>query len=452
MSVKLIYSDIAIGADADAEVSTTTCEEYCTPEQIPFGVSTGAVATCELNAWGLTHDYKVRGTQPFAFWSVEQSGADGVFDTPPSIQLAFTEQYTSTGLTLRFSPDTNDYCSQITVVWSQNGDEKDRGVFYPSAPLYVLENTVEAFDEITIYFDKTNLPDRRVKLEYIAIGIVREFTGKELTGAKFIHEINYVSDNLPTNVLDASFHSGTDAEFIFQKKQPVEAFNDDSLIGVYYIDTGERTSSQNYNISCHDAVGVLDLDEYGGGMWLEDTPIETLLDDVIGGLFEYELDTALQGKTLKGYIPPEITRREALQHIAFAVGAVVDTTGTRKIKIFLPAMGDGTVIPSEETYQGGKVSTSDIVTKVHIIAYDIYEGEKRTDNDESIEFNGTQYGARAYQITAENSNVSASTFPNAVTYDGCYLINGNNAQERADALLAYHMRQRRGIRPKTQMF
>ena len=440
MSVKLIYSDIAIGADTDAEVTTSAYEDFSTPETIPFGVSAGAVATCELNAWGLSPEYRVRGEQPFAFWSVEQSGTTGTFETPPTIRLAFTKQYTSSGLTLRFSPDTNDYCSQITVVWSQNGVEKERGVFYPSTPLYALENAVEAFDELTIYFDKTHLPNRRVKLEYIGIGIVREFTGKELTSAKFIHEIDYVSSALPMNVVDASFHSGTNAEFVFQRKQPVKAYDDNDLIGVYYIDKGERTSSQNYSISCHDAIGILDRDKYGGGLWLEQTPIETLIDDVIGGLFEYELDTALQGKTLKGYIPPG-KRREALRHIAFALGAVVDTTGSRKIKIFLPAMGDGTVIPPEETYQGGKVSTSDIVTKVHLIAYDIYEGEKETDSDEGFEFRGNPYGAIAYQITAENPNVSASTFPNAVTYDGCWLINGDNVQERADALLAYHMRR-----------
>lgn len=439
--IKLIYSDIANGADADAVVSATQGTAESLPDILPFGADTGAVATCELNSWGLTHDMKTKGGQTFAFWSEEISGTDCTFGNTPQIDIVFDEKYTTSGLTLRFSPDANEYCSQITIVWYRDGVEVDRGTFYPSVPLYAVENAVEAFDKVSIYFDKTHLPNRRVKLEYIGIGIVREFTGKELTSAKFIHEIDYVSSALPMNVVDASFHGGSDAEFIFQKKQPVKAYNDNDLIGVYYIDKGERTSSQNYSISCHDAIGILDLDKYGGGLWLEQTPIETLIDDVLGGLFEYELDTALQGKTLKGYIQPDISRREALQHIAFALGAVVDTSGTDKIKIFAPKTDGGTVIPPEETYQGGKSTTADIVTKVHLIAYDIYEGEKETDSDESFEFKGNPYGAIAYQITAENPNVSVGTFPNAITYDGCWLINGDNVQERVEALLAYHMRR-----------
>ena len=438
--VKLIYSDIAPGADADAEVTTSAYTDSSAPETIPFGASTGAIATCELNAWGLKYDFKPRGKQPFAFWSENISGADGTFEEPPAISISFDEKYTTSGLTIKFSPDANDYCSQITVVWYQDGVIKEQGTYYPATPLCLLENAVEAFDGIAIYFDKTHQPNRRVKLEYIGIGIVREFTGKELTAFKSIHEISYISDTVPANVLDASFHSNTNAEFVFQKKQPVEAYNDDDLIGVYYIEKGERVSGQNYSISCHDAIGILDLDEYKGGMWFKGATIETMLDDVIGGLFEYELDDALKGMTLKGYIPPG-TRREALQHIAFASDAVIDTTGTRKIKIFVPAEGDGTVIPPKETYQGGKVTTADIVTKVHVIGYMIYEGEKEHDDDESIEINGKQYGATAFQATATNTNVTEQTFPNAVTYDGCYLMHQDNAFIKAQKLLDYHNRR-----------
>lgn len=439
--VKLIYSDIAKGAAEDAAVTTTTGTAESSPEVLPFGADTGAVATCELNSWGLSHEFKPKGTQPFAFWSEEISGADCTFSGTPLILIEFDKQYTASGLTLRFSPGANDYCSQITVVWYQNGVEKDKGTFYPSAPLFAVENGVEGFDTIAIVFEKTHQPFRRVKVEYIGIGIVREITGRDLTDAKFIHEIDYVSSTVPMNVLDAAFNFNTNAELMFQKKQPVKAYNDSDLIGVYYIDEGERISSRGYKISCHDAIGILDLDKYGGGLWLEETPIETLVADVLGGLFEYEIDTSLQGKTLKGYIPDGITRREALQHIAFAAGAVIDTSGTEGIRIFAPETGEGEIIPPKETYQGGKITTSDIVTQVRLTTYEIYKGEKATDEDEEFTFNGQTYGAIAMLTRADNPNVNEDTFPNPVVYEGCFLINLDNAQERADALLAYHMRR-----------
>lgn len=440
MAVKLVYSDLALGAKENASVTSTETEDFATPALLPYGVNTGAVATCEPNAWGLSHDYKVRGTQQFAMWSTAISNETGAFDEAPVIVIDFTEQYTSTGLTLRFAPDAGEYCTQVMAVWYQGDTVKDSGTFHPTSGLYALENTVEAFDKIELYFEATNLPYRRLKLEHIAIGVVREFTGRELTGAQFVHEIDLISNTVPVNVLDASFHSSGEAEFLFQRKQPVEAFNDNALIGVYYIEKGERTSSQNYSITCQDAIGVLDLDTYDGGIWLEETPIETIIEDVIGGAFEVEIDAALAGATLKGYIPAEGTKRAALQQIAFALGACIDTAGTSKIKLFLPATGEGTEIPAQETYQGGKVATADMVTEVVVMGYEIYEGSPE-DGEESIKVDGVEYAIWGRKFRAKNPNVSAGTLSNKITFEKCYLCNETNAQARADAILAYYMRR-----------
>lgn len=440
MAVKLVYSDLALGAKENAAISATPWEYFASPSYLPYGVFTGAVATCEPNAWGLSHDYKARGTQQFAMWSKARSNEAGAFVNAPVIVIDFAEQYTSTGLTFRFAPDAGEYCTQVRAIWYQGDTIKDSGTFFPTSGLYALENTVEAFDKIELYFEATNLPHRRLKLEYIAIGIVREFTGRELTGAQFVHEIDLISNTVPVNVLDASFHSSGEAEFLFQRKQPVEAFNDNALIGVYYIEKGERTSSQNYSITCQDAIGVLELDTYAGGLWLTDTPIETILAEVLGGAFEIEIDAALAGSTLRGCIPAEGTKRAALQQIAFALGACIDTAGTDKIRLFLPPTSGGTEIPAQETYQGGKVVTEDMVTLVKVTGYDI-EDERPGDNDESITFNDVEYKCIAREYYAENPNITSGALSNVVEINNCYLINSTNAQARADAILAYYMRR-----------
>lgn len=439
MAVKLIYSDIALGAADNASVTVTDAETFAAPALLPFGVNTGAVATCEGNAWGLTKDYKVKGAQNFALWSRSRSDKTGVFAEYPLLTFEFTEQYTATGLTFHFSPDAGEYCSEIFVAWYQNGEIKESGYFYPNSGLYALENAVEAFDKIAIAFIKTNLPERRLKLERLTIGIIREFTGRELTGASFVNEIDLISSTIPVNVLDASFHSVGGAEFIFQRKQPVEAFNDNDLLGVYYIEKGERTSERNYKITCQDAIGVLELDTYAGGVWLTDTPVLTIVNDVVGGAFEIELDEALTNATLRGYIPTG-TKRAALQHIAFALGACVDTAGTSKISLFLPLSEGGAEIPPTETYTGGKITMSDIVTNVSVMSYKFY-AEKQNDKQSTIEINGTEYFYDETPYTAENPNVSAGTLPNVIEFAGCYLINENNAQRIADNILAYYMRR-----------
>lgn len=438
MSVKLIYEDIPLGAAEDAAASVTDAESFSSPASLPFGVDTGAVATLERNAWGLSTDYKARASQPFALWSESVSDAEGVFDTPPQITLDFDEQYTATGLTFRFSPGANEYCSEIGVIWYQNGVIKDSGAFYPNKAQYVLENTVEAFDKIVVSLIKTNLPNRRAKLEYLGVGIIREFDGEELTGASFIHELDLISETVPVNVMDASFHSSTDTEYIFQKKQPVEAYDGENLIGVYYIESGERTGARDYNISCQDAIGTLDLDTYAGGVWFEDTPIEDIISDVVNGAFVVDISADLTNVKLRGYIP-ECTKREALQHIAFAAGACIDTSGTSHIKVFTAPTGEGEEIPAAETYTGGQVDTSDIVTAVSLIAYRI--ANATPGDDDTIEINGVEYPVYSKVYTADNPNVSAGTLPNVIEYENCYLINYDNAQARADALLAHYMRR-----------
>lgn len=440
MAVKLKYSDIALGAAEDAEVSVTDAESFSSPVSLPFGTDTGAIATLERNGWGLSSDYKLKGTQPFALWSQSVSNAEGVFTTPPVIVLDFTEQYTATGLSFRFSPGANEYCSEIRVVWYQNGAIKDSGTFYPTSAEYALENTVEAFDRVSIEIIKTNLPNRRAKLEKITIGIVRIFDGDELRNASFIHEIDLVSAQLPYNVMDASFHSSTNTDYIFQKKQPVEAFDGDKLIGTYYIESGEQTGARDYNISCQDAIGTLENDPYSGGLWLEDTPFPDIVSDIVNGAFVVDISADLTNVKLRGYIPP-CTKREALQFVLFAACAVIDTAGTNNIKMFIAPTGTGAEIPAAETYTGGQIATSDTITAVNLTGYEIKSGTPG-DNDETIEFDGVEYVCTPTVYTAMNPNTTAGMLPNVVEYDGCYLINSDNALKRVESLLNYHMRRR----------
>ena len=440
MSVKVIYSDIALGADEDAAVTTTAAESFSEIDKIPFGVATGAVATLELNSWGLVPEYKVKDKQPFAFWSIVRSGVDCVFSPSPAITLEFDEQYTATALTVKFAVDSVDFCSKFTVNWYQNGVVKDTGTYYPDKPVFVVNKAVEAFDKLEFIFEETRLPGRRCKVEQIMVGVIREFGGDELKSVHAIHEVDLISETVPVNVLDAEIHSNDNIEFITQKKQPVQAYIDDALIGVYYIERGQRTGAVDYSISCQDAIGLLDLVTQPGGIWFEDTPLATILSAVFGDTVEFDIDQAYSAATLRGFIEPETTMREALQQIVFALGAVVDTSGTSKVKIFPPPSGTATAIDPKNTYTGGVVSTADTVTEVTVTAY-VFSNERPGDNDEYIEFNGVQYRYYTETKHAYNPNVVSTDPENVKNYTGMYLCNLSNAQAVADGLMSYHMRR-----------
>lgn len=443
MSVKVRYKDVALGADRDATVTTTEKTGFSNVSQIPFGVNPPALATCELNGWGLSHSYKARNNHAIAFWSNALSGNDCKFSSVPTITLDFTEQYTTTGLTIQFAVNSVDFCRKLSVYWYQDGEVKEQGEYTPTSPLFVLNKTVEAFDKLVFEFHETNLPRKRCKIEGIIIGVVRDFNGTELKAVKAIHEIDLISNTVPINVLDANVHSTDEVDYIFQKKQPVEMFENGDLIGVYFIDKGERTGRLDISFSCKDAIGLLDLVTYSGGLWLTDTPLTTILNDVFGGAYEFEIDPAYKNSTLRGFIEPNKKQREALQHIAFALGAVVDTTGTNKIRLFpppLPTFGADEEISPKQTYTGGKVTTSDTVTGVEVTAFDIVD-ERPGDNDESIEFNEVEYKYTTQVFTANNPNTVTSDPENVKKFDKCYLVNSSNGQALAYNIMAYYQRR-----------
>ena len=440
MSVKVRYKDVALGADRDATATTTEKTGFSNVSQIPFGVNPPALATCELNGWGLSHNYKARNNHAIAFWSNALSGNDCKFSNVPTITLDFTEQYTTTGLTIQFAVNSVDFCRKIAIYWYQDGEVKEQGEYTPTSPNFVLNKTVEAFDKLVFEFHETNLPRKRCKVEGIILGVVRDFNTTELKAVKAIHEIDLISSTVPINVLDASVHSTDEVDYIFQKKQPVELFENGDLIGVYFIDKGERTGRLDMSFSCKDAIGLLDLVAYDGGLWLTDTPLTTILNDVFGGAYEFEIDPAYKNSTLRGLIEPGKKQREALQHIAFALGAVVDTTGTNKIRLFPPPFGAAAEISPKQTYTGGKVTTSDTVTGVEVTAFDIVD-EIPGDNDESIEFNGVEYKYTTQIFTASNPNTVTSDPENVKKFDKCYLVNSSNGQQLAHNIMAYYQKR-----------
>ena len=444
MSGKVIYKDIALGADETALIQTPTAlEPFSSVGWLTLAPNAPAIATCELNGWGLSHEYKNRTSQTLAFWSVERSGADCLFASAPSVVLTFPAQYTSTGLTVRFATASNDFCRRVHIEWWRGTTRLHSEDYENNSSVFVVNRTVEAYDKLVFSFNETNLPGKRCKVEKIIIGVIREFEADELTRVNAIHEVNLIGDTVPINVLDVGLHSKSDIEYIFQRKQPVEAYDNDTLIGTYYIQQGRRTSRDDFSISCQDVVGLLDLITYEGGIWLEDTPLNTVLSQVFGNLVKWDIDPALAGATIRGAIEPGRTMREALMHIAFAIGAVIDTSGTDRIKIF-PVPSDAGAIAPRNTYTGGSVETSDKVTEVTVTAYRFFD-ERPGQNDEFIDIGGVQYRYYTETKHAYNPNVVASDPENKVKFIGYYLCNLDNAQKRADEIMAFYHRRNKYV-------
>lgn len=122
MSVKLVYQDIAVGAETDAAVSATGADAKSTVSLLPAGVVNPDFASLELNHWGGTGAAKVYGGEDVALVSADMSGSDGVFTTPPALTILFDSQYTTLMalnlVTDRTAADYQEWLTLSKIPWA----------------------------------------------------------------------------------------------------------------------------------------------------------------------------------------------------------------------------------------------------------------------------------------------------------------------------------------------
>ena len=441
MSSKLIYRDIAVGAAEDAAVTVDGAHSMSDVSLLPSGANTPPLCILEHNFWRLNGTHMVYDGQAVAFLSSAVSDSNCEFSETPKIRIDFDSNYTTLGISLKFSPDTGDYCKQVTITWYQGETQLASQAFTPDSANYFCEKTVSAFNRVDISLDKTSLPLRRARVDQILFGIIREFQGGEIGSVTIRQDVDLISNELSINYLDWELRSNSDTEYIFQLKQPVEAYHNNKLIGVFYVDKiPERTGIGDYSVECQDALGVLDNYEWAGKMYTADTAFSSVVNEIVGDAFEVDIETALAGATVKGYIP-DGTRRKALQQAAFIVGAAVDTSKTNKIRFFVPKYENPTALPDRDVFDGGSVKQEAIVTAV-IVTYHTYTQGSGNSGDEVITVNDVKYVHTTGTVRIDNPNVTASDKQNIKTVQDATLVNASNAQAVAQRVYDYWMRRK----------
>ena len=436
MSVKVVYEDVAVGSAAAASVTASEAIGISKTSLLPFGAFEGPVATTEQNQWVLNGTRKVKpASEPVGFWSTPRSKADCTFDTPPTIEISMDGQFTSLGIYFKFDGETGDYCSDLNITWYNGTTQLATQQFFPNSGNYFCEKTVELYNKIKIQFNKTNLPNRPIKISLILFGIVREFERKELRSVEATEELNIISDELAINTLDFTLDSMEDIDFIFQEKQPVSAYDGSNLIGVFYIKSSSRSSARLYDVSCHDALGVLDDEPFSAAIY-SGKNAKDLITSILGGHFLLDMDESLQAETVTGYIP-DCTSREALQQIAFALCATVDTSGSRGICVRKLTTDTATEIPLDRLYTGGSVDTSAIVTEVRITAHSY----STSGSGESVTVGGKTYYHTTSVTAKTNPDVTTSTKPNVIEVKDATLVNPSNVATVAQHVYDYYMRR-----------
>lgn len=365
MSLEVKYIDIPQGAQENAVV-TGVGQPFSLAQTVAVGAADVPYATLEPFSWLLDGSRELIPDAPDGFWWSEHiSNGDGVFETAPSLTFSFPAPYTATGLTFTFWPSMNQWCNAIQIFWYNGNTLLKQVSAYPDSPQWTLKQAVEGFDSVRIEFLSTNTPYCFAKVQQIRIGQVVWFGKDELTAVRLLNEADPTLCSLTVDTMTVELRDRLNRDLLPQENQSMELYRDNSLVAVQYITDSRRHAQHSYVFSCQSAIGLLG-DTFLGGIY-NAAPLENLLGSVLDG-FEYKVDPCFAGLKITGYLPV-CTRREALQQIAFAIGALISTQGCREICLLrLPDEISGT-FGSGEIFTGASIESAPQLSRVELTSH-----------------------------------------------------------------------------------
>lgn len=315
----------------------------------------------------------------WGWWSGQLSQADGSFAAPQTLTVTFTENHSSAGLTFRFFATLP---RSINIKWySLKGELLQDRDFIPDSLEYFCECQVENYGKVIVTIPSMAAAHRFLRCAFLLFGATEIIDWRRVQKASLLEEISPVSLTLPVSTLNLSFFTPggrfsllnpSGAYRLFQWKQQVTAYasleGEKRYMGVYYLQEASGLADSLVDLQLVDIVGVLDTLSFDGGIY-NGVPVRELLDAVLEPEdVGYALDLSLENVTLTGYLPV-CSKREALQQIAFALGAIVDTTRGDVMRFYPLPSGACSAIEPSRKITGHKVTLGELVTRVDVTAH-----------------------------------------------------------------------------------
>ena len=392
MSLKVKYIDAPPGAQEDMAVTATKVNSMSLQDIVPWGGSDNPWATLESFGWPLDGTRELIPEEPaVGLWSnVVSDGSAGVLGVnrlggfilgrseptarisqPPVITLQFTESFTATGITVTFAESVDEWCREMHISWYNGQTLLAEGTYFPDAARWMLVQVVEGFDQIKIELLKTSLGGHFAKIKRIELGQNVIFGREELASVSLINEVDPTLSELTVDTMTVNVVDKHDRVLYPQENQKMELRQNGVLIATQYIKESIRESRNGYSFTCQSAIGLLE-DTFMGGMYNAE-PLQNVVDAIMDGR-PYVLGEFLN-ETISGYLPV-CTRREALQQVAFAIGAIVTAQGDDTVRFSaIPEYVSGS-FRKGEIFLGGSVETTPRIYKIEVDAHSYAPSEE----------------------------------------------------------------------------
>lgn len=322
----------------DSQVSTNNNSDFANLGLIKDNISSPNYATLEHNFFILNGSMEEFPQEPtnLVFFSSEQSGAEGTFEKEQSIEINFTENHTSLGLTLYF---VDSYPLEVEIFWYDFLNIlQSKKKFHPNSLVYLCRNQVEEYGKVIIKFNKA-LPYHYIKLQYIEYGTNLVWGRDTIKSGKLINDTDPISDKLSIDKLTFEFID-TEDEFnignasglhrLFQKRQrmlPYEIVNGETIpLGVFFLDSNSTTKNIS-KISAIDYKGMLTNTNFIDGRIYDGELAGDIITEIMesAGISDYEIDEETYNTPLYGTIKIQSCLK-ALREVLFACGSVINTS------------------------------------------------------------------------------------------------------------------------------
>lgn len=498
-----------VTARQDSIPSSIAAQPFCDAER-DLKMETDAVptivkyGTLEKKQFLMDGSFELFPEEPsglfWGLWSKEQSDETGLFRTPPVLNVAFSKDHSSAGITLHFYGPTGDWASEVLIQWyGEEGQTLATGRFYPDEVDFFCDTKVEGYHRISLQFLSTSRPGRYLKLTGIDYGVSLTFSGQEVVKAHVLEEVDLLSNEVSVNTLNLilfnrqgkfSILNPKGVFDVLQHKQKFTVYEDIRAdakspkkvthnMGTFYLSDWENTSDTLAEFSATDAVGLLDSAPFNGGVY--DTTVGTLAAEILDG-YEYTLEEELKELPARGYLPKK-TRRSALQQLAFSIGAVVDCSRSDKINIYRPPTRPSSLITYRRKFQESKVALKPLITGVTVVAHQYTLGNEITqlykddlepgkyeitlstpaccleaegavierqgnnfavivvEEAGTVVLQGKKYQESQTSVQLRAPNIPANAQDNVLNVDGATLVGPHNAADVAARILDYYARR-----------
>lgn len=380
------------------------------------------------------------------------------------IKSAFGSNHSSAGITFHFYETIPNY---IKIYFGNDESYVARKEFYPKFEDFTVIKR-EGYTEYTYFASigaedynymevELSSPDRYIRLNSIDYGVSLIYGDeykKKVKSCSLTEETDILSTALTVNECKVEL---VDSDYLFditnpksyykylQKRQKfkiIERINDEErLMAFHYLKEWTQTKSMLASFTLQDIVGLMSDTTFYGGMY-SNISAKELIDTVMSdyGFNDYQIDENIQNIYLSGYLKV-MSHREALQQIAFACGACIDTSRITGIRIFKPTLDNIGMIDTDRKLisKAHEVKQNDLVTGVSINTHsyalkeeitEVYKGNHEVGKYKAI-FNNPCANLSITGGTILSSNCNSADID--VTVAGTVIIKGNTYEDNGVA-------------------